>query len=376
VSNNNDCPIFSTTTNSGENNVQKLLQRLPRNLNKDKEATKREKVSPSKKLECLVEEQEDEQEEDNEDNQQQQQQQQQPDDSDEGLVVAWQYRKHVQEQRLGGISLQQQSRSNSNSSSSGTRAPAIFCHSYDLQGKLMDQISEFQPNIVAIGDRCSCQQWCNTGKNQSDDRMAGLSLFKQLVHIVQSFTTSNPNKVIRILFQDCSIILSELQVALPLFLNYIRQRSLPVVVFITVPPETLSSSPSQQQRAAVSLQRCVDVVLETESFTGRKMYPPAPEFREFHGLLRVRKASTLTLASTSGHFADRTVQKQPIANIFGLKRDRRKLNISLLHIPPEDYAAHGSSVGEGAVRSGAGRPLSAQAVVGCASGDGSSSLDF
>ena len=91
----------------------------------------------------------------------------------------------------------------------------------------------------------------------------------------------------------------------------------------------------------------------------RRQHPPPAEFRHLHGLLQVRKAATCTLSTSVGHFADLTVTKRPAATMYGLKRDRRKLNVTLLHIPPEDFATDGGSVGSGAVRSGAGRPNAA-----------------
>jgi hypothetical protein len=168
--------------------------------------------------------------------------------------------------------------------------------------------------------------------------------------------------------------LAVMSVALPLLLTHIRTHQLPVVILVTVQPWTSRDSPATIRL----LQRACDVVLETESFASRREFPPPAEFRSLHGLLKIRKMSTVTAATAhgGGHFADMTVTKRPAANLYGLKRDRRKLHIQLLHIPPEDYAEGGSSVG-GGVRSAAGRPPpKKEASSGCGSGGGSSPLDF
>jgi uncharacterized membrane protein YgcG len=165
-----------------------------------------------------------------------------------------------------------------------------------------------------------------------------------------------------------------LQVALPLLLAHIRTHRLPVVVLIAVQPWT---TPGAQRQLCLG-RRASDVVLTAEGFSSRRDYPPPPEFRLFHGLLKVHKVSTVTAATAhgGGHFADATVSKRPTALLYGLKRDRRKLHIELLHIPPEDYAQGGGSVGGGA-RSGAGRPAKKVESGGCgSSGGGSSPLDF
>ena len=157
---------------------------------------------------------------------------------------------------------------------------------------------------------------------------------------------------------------------MPLLLSVIRSKKLPVVVMVVVKPWL------QERAVLTSLQRTVDVVLQTEGFASRKVYPPPSEFRMFQGLLRIPKVSTVTAptAHGGGHFADLTTTKRATSDLYGLKRDRRKLHIQLLHIPPEDYAEGGGSVGGGGVRSGAGR-VETKTGLGCAS-SGGGALDF
>ena len=47
------------------------------------------------------------------------------------------------------------------------------------------------------------------------------------------------------------------------------------------------------------------------------------------------------------HYADSVIpSKRPLADRFGVKRDRRKLTIPLLHLPPEDYGKSTKTMGE------------------------------
>jgi PAXNEB protein len=179
-------------------------------------------------------------------------------------------------------------------------------------------------------------------------------------------------KAIRLLLYHPT--LEVMSVALPFLLAHIRKESLPVVIMIC-------TRPSSELRSWIQLSRTSDVVLRTEGFASRKQYPPPPEFRHLQGVLKV----------------DKTTKKSTeiAALIYGFKRDRRKLHIPLLHIPPEDYAEGGGSVGAGGLRSGAGRrPTSSgedstqgaksgtvptkkmTAGMGCSSNISGSALDF
>jgi hypothetical protein len=301
--------------------VKDLLAALPRNLNKDKDI-KQQKMSANDKAEVLLETLEEEEEDENID--------EAPDAADEGLTIAWQYKASVQRERMGH-----------NDASRGVSSPRsspsgnIFCHSYDLQGRLSNQIDTEQnvllPEIQFRCAGCAYPRQC-----------CGFTYYKKLKDQLQSLPTS---KVQRLLLYHPD--LSVLQTALPLLVSFIRSKKLPVAVMVVVQPWTTLVSPDL-------LRRTSDYVLAAESFVSRQQYPPPPEFRRFHGLLHVVKSA----------------HKRPISNIYGLKRDRRKLFIELLHIPPEDYAAGGGSTGSG-LRSGAGRPSSG---LGCSSSGGT--LDF
>jgi PAXNEB protein len=325
---------------------QVLLDQLPRNLHLDRQADATN--STRAQLDTLAEEDEEQNEHNG--------------IEDEGLVVAWQYRKDVQEERLG---------LKSHSISSTRTTSSTFCHSYDLQGRLGDQIDvQERATLIPMARNSSTSR---ADQDTANLRQSGYSYYRCLVNAIQERLHSKP-AVIRLLFHHAEP--SMLAVVLPLLLHHVRQHKLPVVTMVAVPPA--NSMRALSRHSFLHLQRSADVVLSCDSFATRRQYPPPAEFHRLHGLLAVKRASTCTLATCAGHFADLTVEKRPTAVLYGLQRDQRKLHISLLHIPPEDYAADGSSVGTSAVRSGGGRPPSASSGPGpsCASSSGGSPLDF
>jgi uncharacterized membrane protein YgcG len=267
--------------------------------------------------------------------------------------MAWQYRKSIQDERLG------------KTTASATTKPVTsneYCHSFDLNGRLNEQPSWNGDCLQLVDATCSCERACSK-------RTCGMRLFSKLKQqLKEQLTLTKNGKLIRLLLHQAPV--ETTSIAVPLLLAHIRAENLPVVVLITVHSWTCKDPTS-----LITLRRAADVVMQTEGFASRIHYPPPAEFRHLHGLLLLPKVSTVTAAS-SGHFADMTMSKRPAAHVYGLKRDRRKLHVSLLHIPPEDYAGEGS-VGGGGVRSGAGRPKQEKATGGCSSGGGGNSpLDF
>jgi hypothetical protein len=318
--------------------IEDLLQSLPRNLHWDKYQQKESKQedAPSQALSSLqiLEEGEDE-----------------DDETDGELDIAWQYRKSVQRERMETVE--------SSSTSSKVKPSNIFCHSYDLSGRLSEQSCSINPEDYMVSLQC-CE-------NQRHSQACGFHLFRELVSAIQE----KQGKVVRLLLFHPN--LDVLTVALPLLLAHIRQHRLPVVVLVCSTPTSATN------KSWTRLQRSADVVLSTEGFASRREFPPPPEFRDLQGLLTILKLSTATAATANGggHFGDLTISKRPAAYIYGFKRDRRKLHIPLLHIPPEDYAAGGGSTS--GVRSGAGRVDTKKKTgggMGCASNAGGSVLDF
>lgn len=327
--------------------MRALLQALPRNLNLEKERRKEQAAAvgdttvaantdtlQSLRLDALDETLEEGDEDDD-------------DKADEGLKIAWQYKKNVQRERLGHAP-------GADSRSSAEAIHDTFCHSFDLQGRLSEQLDVMK--TIRMVDL------------SADDLSHGYNYFRKL----DSLLPGKVDRLTRLFLYETDAEL--LRVALPLLLSRIREQKLPVVVLVAL-------KPWRHDRASLqSLRRTADVLLQTEGFASRKDYPPPAEFRMFQGLLRIPKVATATACTAhgGGHFADVTATRRPASDLYGLKRDRRKLHIQLLHIPPEDYAAGGGSVGGGGVRSGAGRTEKKSGALGCSSsgGSGEGVLDF
>ena len=270
--------------------------------------------------------------------------------ADDGLEVAWQYKKSVQQERLA------QSKSNTESASVSTD---VFCHSYDLSASMYDQ----KPL-----DTSTCIHELNSMKKSSSkdcNHSQSYILFSDLVRLLNERLSSNNDKAIRLLLFHPP--LEALSAALPLLLAYIRKNEMPVVLMIV-------HAPTADVKSKIRLGRSCDVVLSTEGFATRREYPPPAEFRHLLGVLKIAKTTRK--------------RTEVAASIYGFKRDRRKLHIPLLHIPPEDYAEGGGSVGGGGVRSGAGRPAASNSGdgavtrkssgggMGCSSNMSGSLLDF
>jgi hypothetical protein len=323
--------------------VKDLINSLPKNLHLEKQRTKEQQQSQypasdkaSAQLDTLQEEESvDEAFNDGD-----------ADNSNEGLDIAWQYRTSVQQQRLGLVSTTGRSTQNTATTASTSRIlkQEVFCHSFDLNGLLNEQLDVFDFVHFCTADDDSCNP-------------DGWTLYQSLLRQVLLLCNNPARNVVRILLyhvETCA-----LSIALPLLLAYVRNMELPVVLLVVVEPWT-TSSPSRMRLICTSC----DVVLKAEGFAARREYPPPSEFRLFHGLLKVTKLNTLTAATANGggHFCDGTVSKRPSAFLFGLKRDRRKLHIQLLHIPPEEFG----STGNHTERSGTGR--STDAAIGCGAG--------
>jgi len=266
--------------------------------------------------------------------------------TDAGLTNAWQYKVSVQRERMGvSVSAPMSSKCNQGK---------IFCHSFDLGGKMVDQHDanwirdENETRLCYFREscpRCPAFACCQT-------RSCAMAFYNSCVKQIGDEIAKHPNTVIRILIMNAAV--QTTAIALPLLLSYIREHALPVVFLATVrpwlrPPYSSPGTTMSYTRALISLKRTSDAVLTCEGFSAMTL-PPPPEFSDLAGILTIRK---LALQSLS-HFADTTTNRRPPANRYGMKRDRRKMHIRMLHLPPEDFSAGGSSV-SGGVRSGAGK---------------------
>lgn len=308
--------------------IETLLKSLPRNLHWDKAGEILLPNDSSRPLEILDEEDDE--------------------DAEGGLQIAWQYRKSIQNERLG----------HAQTSTTKPSTTNIYCHSFDLSGRLEEQ--NYNRDCIHLLDVTCCHSDAVCRK-----RTCGIRFFQTLK---QHFEDLPKGKVIRLLLYQAD--LETISMAVPLLLAHIRSEALPVVIMVATQTWTC-----QSETSLINIRRASDVIIQTEGFASRVQYPPPAEFRHLHGLMLLPKVSTVTAAAANGggHFADMTMSKRPPAHVYGLKRDRRKLHVPLLHIPPEDYASEGGSAG-GGVRSGAGRPN--EKVTGCGSTGGNSILDF
>lgn len=262
--------------------------------------------------------------------------------TDAGLTNAWQYKASVQRERMG-IPV-------TNRSVAGAK---VFCHSFDLSGTMSDQHNgnwlDERRHLCLFDGTCSD---CNQFACHQSSKCA-MAFFQSCTKKIEDSLSQNPNTVVRMLIMNAPVKM--IAFALPLLLSHVRKESLPVVFLTTVrswlcplKPST-SFSTLSYSKALISLRRTCDAVFKCEGFSAM-MSPPPPEFSDLAGILTIRKVALQALS----HFSDTTTNRRPPANRYGMKRDRRKMHIRMLHLPPEDFSAGGSSVGTG-VRSGAGK---------------------
>eukprot|EP00339_Tiarina_fusa_P027558 CAMPEP_0117056512 /NCGR_PEP_ID=MMETSP0472-20121206/39218_1 /TAXON_ID=693140 ORGANISM="Tiarina fusus, Strain LIS" /NCGR_SAMPLE_ID=MMETSP0472 /ASSEMBLY_ACC=CAM_ASM_000603 /LENGTH=314 /DNA_ID=CAMNT_0004773007 /DNA_START=40 /DNA_END=981 /DNA_ORIENTATION=+ len=143
--------------------IEQLLFALPRNLHWDKQRKKSEASNDQAgaSLEILEEGGEDDEEK-----------------VEEGLDNAWQYRKSVQQERLG------QPMDQAKLSSSMRTNTSVFCHSYDLSGRMHEQSPmDVNKYIAALELQGQTTQ------------AAGFSMFRELVALLKK----NEGKVTRLL---------------------------------------------------------------------------------------------------------------------------------------------------------------------------------
>jgi hypothetical protein len=142
--------------------IIQFLETLPRNLHW---AQEQEGNAPNTMLmETLEEDEEGEEEE--------------TDKNEEGLKVAWQYRKSVQQERLGHDTSKPSSRSS---------ASDIYCHSYDLSGRLSDQLKSREDHqTLEDVSHLNNIQCCENATACSSGRTCGFRLYQRLLEELES----------------------------------------------------------------------------------------------------------------------------------------------------------------------------------------------
>jgi hypothetical protein len=106
--------------------------------------------------------------------------------------------------------------------------------------------------------------------------------------------------------------------------NLVRGKHASVV--LSLHPDSVS------RHLAAKVAQMSDGVVALESFAGRTHSVPY-EFKEFHGFLLVAKIQQYGMIAPF----------RPANSRYGIKRDRRKLHVEPLHLPPEESRAFGAA---------------------------------
>mmetsp|Transcript_14561 Transcript_14561/g.16793 ORF Transcript_14561/g.16793 Transcript_14561/m.16793 type:complete len:502 (-) Transcript_14561:197-1702(-) len=384
-----------TPFGSSPSDLEQYIERLPKNMHLEKFRTKRQRQqlqlqqmqqrqSALSSLDeaqqgmgmVILEEEEDEEEKED-------------DTAEEELKIAWQYKRSIQDQRRGR-------QRNASSSKVGAlpsqqpnqvieQADEVYCHSYDLMGRMQDQyrsrllsnsanpagidldlssdskeeypdraftatiIDCYIPSTISsaaiANSNLNNKNLCSTPTNVAQNRVGGYLLHHKTMLHIRSILSSQPptnQAVIRVAL--INPIPAYCIIALPLLLATIRSNSLPVVILVTTKPwcfiqppnVTCGTTPSHSLKELFQLRRVCDAVLSTHGFDGIRQSPPS-EFRDLVGILRIRKLSLCSI----NHYGD-TKSMRPLSLKFGFKRDARKLGIQMLHLPPEENSPSGS----------------------------------
>ncbi|EJK75076.1 hypothetical protein THAOC_03215 [Thalassiosira oceanica] len=306
-------------------------------------------------------------------------------DPDEGLVNAWQYRRDVQESRSG--MRPSSSAGRGGAPRGGGLADGVFCHSYDLSGRMADQFAggaeeeedeEGEGNpLVDHVSVVSCAAELKSCRDPSA-RGTALALFRSLWRHVRTTLDSRPGgTVVRLFLRRLPVDVGA--VLLPLLMARVRKSELPVVVLATVRPWRWLSDGAGGRGddgnngldALSSLRSSADVAVSADSLSSLRV-PPPPEFTLLQGILTVRRSAPSTSCT---HYTDSVVGRRPLAERFGMRRDGRKVTVQLLHLPPEEYSRGGGST-SGVAERGGKQGSGGGGGGGCSSLAGGTALDF
>jgi len=256
---------------------------------------------------------------------------------DDHLKVAYRYKTGNSNLTTTTAAAEEQQSSTVNSS------VGLYCHSFDLSSKLQSSHLEASPPSLS--------------NLPPDVTSTGL-----VQHVIELIQQSPPNQLTRILLRSPPF--KSACTAVPMLVNYIRRENLPVAFFITVQPNSSTSSSDEGVNSVnylTQLKRASTIVLRVDSFSSL-LTPPAAEYRDYVGIFTVGK-----IGGYGGY-----IPRRPVAMRWGLKRDRRKMHVKMLNLPPEEYSERGGSVGSG-VRGGGGKEKKNKSTPGLAC---SSNLEF
>jgi elongator complex protein 4 len=245
-----------------------------------------------------------------------------------GLSVAWQYAKYL--------------KANSAVTKKEDSYQARYCCSFDLGRQLQHSIvAARRPVIVSVEDSCGVNADLNTALNGI------VAAVRSLLHSHVEASSAPPHTAskrapVRIFVPALARLplLYDLETpeAGKLMYHFLLQLKLVALrandgvspdACPLLPSLAISVAPNiTPTRLCERLLALADSAVSIEGFLGRAA-PPPQEFRLFVGLLSVRK---LQSHGTMAPF-------RPAFSKFGLKRDRRKLKVEPLHLPPEDSRA-------------------------------------
>merc|ERR1712238_319298 len=199
-----------------------ILSALPRNLHWDKHKKREQEGSQNRNKEfgsilgpiTILEEEEEEAEEHK---------------ADDGLEIAWQYKKSIQQEHRAHLT-KGTAKNLRSSSATSAKVTNVFCHSYDLSGRMVDQtpvdIHSFITQLSCSSIRTCCS---HTKAYKLFYDLVGLLKEKVLLSAVDG-----TGKAVRLFLYHPPI--ETIAIALSLLLAHIRKESLPVVIMICTKP--------------------------------------------------------------------------------------------------------------------------------------------
>lgn len=219
------------------------------------------------------------------------------------LSIAWQYRKYINTPTPPP-----------RGSASTAPASSSFCNSYDLS-------RDIQPEVLAAAAPPVVVDVSEEEEGQQEPSSACSRVYQSVASAIKSLPENTVLRVVIKSFLTKTGAWASAHEGEPLLLLHSLRRLIrhhPVAIFVTLSAHHVS----QRQRRL--LARVADTVLELQSFAGHR-HRTAPEFEAFAGFLHIKALQHLNaLAPIRGP-----------SNKLGVKRDRRKLHIEPLHLPPE-----------------------------------------
>jgi hypothetical protein len=234
-----------------------------------------------------------------------------------------------------------------------------FCCSYDLSRKLQDKIISNNPVKVYFHQGGGMSQQQPDSRNELNDVLVGyVAAFRN--HLNNNYpsvinrdeavleSTNTSERILRVFIPEIEEIAAKFGETSPptncfhprqlarflLELKYVCRHS-KATISVSVRPNVTSTndvSATSSSFLQSRLASVADTVITIDTFAGRVQSVPS-EFHDFCGLLSIVKLQ----------HAGCLVPFRPPGSRFGLKRDRRKLHVEPLHLPPEESRAFGSA---------------------------------